>query len=479
MADDAQHIARRTDATATAPRIAEHAIVIGASIAGLLAARVLSDSYDRVTIVDRDALAPGLGENRRAVPQGLHAHALQPGGQLAIEQLLPGFREEARAAGAPSLRFAADMRIVAAGHPILRAHVGSDYAICSRPLLESLVRRRVRAIANVAIRDSCTVLGLTCREGRVTGVRVRGRAPGGEQALASDLVVAASGRGGRVPAWLASMGYERPAEDRVGVDVVYSSRLLRLRPGALGPDRVVLNGSWAQRPRGMALLAEEDGRWSLTLQGYGAAHRPPTDSAGFDAFVASVAEPHALQAIEQAERLGAIATYAFPSSLRRRYERLRRFPDGLLVIGDALCSFNPIYGQGMAVAAFEALALQRCLLRGGHGLPRRFFKAAAVPVDHAWKLAAGADVLMPGVEGQAGRADRLAGRYVERVMAVAAHDERIAHTFLEVLGMLATPTRLLRPMTALRVLRGARRRHSRGALPAERSAGTSGSPRRG
>lgn len=479
MADDAQHTALRTDATSSAPRVAEHAIVIGASIAGLLAARVLSDSYDRVTIIDRDELPLRLGENRRAVPQGLHAHAMQPGGQLAIEQLLPGFREEALEAGAPPLRFAADMRIVAAGHPILRAHVGSDYAICSRPLLESLIRRRVRAIGNVAIRDSCTALGLTCREGRVTGVQVRDRVPGSEQTLASNLVVAASGRGARVPVWLEEMGYERPAEERVSVDILYSSRLLRLRPEAFGADRGVVNGSSAARPRGMALVAEEDGCWSLTLQGYGAANRPPTDTAGFNAFAATVAEPHALEAIEQAETLGTIVTYAYPASMRRRYERLHRFPDGLLVIGDALCNFNPIYGQGMSVAAFEAVALQRCLRRGGHDLARRFFKAAAVPVDHAWKLANGADVLIPGVEGHAGLSDRLVGRYVERMMAVASHDERVARTFLEVIGMLAAPTRMLRPMTALRVLRGGRRRYSRGASLAERSAGTIGSPRRG
>jgi 2-polyprenyl-6-methoxyphenol hydroxylase-like FAD-dependent oxidoreductase len=472
MADDAQHTARRTGpkATTAAPRI-EHAVVIGASIAGLLAARVLSDSYERVTIIDRDALPSRLGENRRAVPQGFHAHAMQPGGQLAIEQLLPGFHEETLKAGAPPLRFAADMRIVAAGHPILRAHIGSDYAICSRPLLESLVRRRVQAIANVAIRDSCTVLGLTCGEGRVIGMHVRDGASGEEQTLASDLVVAASGRGARVPGWLESMGYERPAEERVGIDVLYSSRLLRLRAGVLGADRGVLNGSSARRPRGMALVAEEDGRWNLTLQGYGAAHRPPTDAAGFNAFVATVAEPHALEAIEQAETLGPIASYAFPASLRRRYDRLRRFPDGLLVIGDALCNFNPIYGQGMSVAAFEAVALQRCLGRGGHDLPRRFFKAAAVPVDHAWKLANSADVLMPGVEGHAGLPDRLAGRYVERLMAVASHDERVARTFLEVIGMLAAPTRMLRPMTALRVLRGGRRRNSRAHFHHANSAG--------
>ena len=442
------------------PRLGEHAIVIGASMAGLLAARVLSESYDRVTVLDRDRLPRGLDENRRAVPQGMHAHGLQPGGQLAIERLLPGFRDEALEAGALVLQAALDMRMTIAGNAIRRVELDGEYAIASRPLLEGLVRRRVRAIENVTIRDRHAVSGLVESKGRIVGVRAYDRAPGSEErTLRADLVVAASGRGGKVPSWLAQLGYERPVEDRIGVDVVYASRYLRRAPGSLGDDRAVLNGATPQRPRCMVVIAEEDGRWNLTLQGYGAEHRPPTDDAGFLEFLATVAEPDVLAELERAEPLSEIVTYAFPASLRRRYERIKRFPDGLLVMGDALCSFNPIYGQGMAVAALEAVALQDCLRDGDRRLTKRFFKAAMGPVEHAWKLAAGSDLEMPGVEGRPALPDRVVGRYMNRLLAVAAHDEVVARAFFEVMGMLSKPTCILRPAVVRRVLRrGATRR---------------------
>jgi 2-polyprenyl-6-methoxyphenol hydroxylase-like FAD-dependent oxidoreductase len=440
--------------TAPTPRLGEHAIVIGASMAGLLAARVLSDSYDRVTVLERDALPDGLAENRRAVPQGLHAHGLQPGGQLAIESLLPGLRAEALEAGGLPLNPALDMRLNIGGHDIRRVRIDGDYAVVSRPLLEGLVRRRVRAIKNVTIRDRCAVGALIADGERVVGVRAKDRASGSqEQALHADVVVAASGRGGKVPAWLEAIGYEKPVEERIGVDVMYASRQLRRPPGTFGDDRCVLSGATPERPRCMVVVAEEEDRWNLTLQGYGAEHCPPTDDAGFLEFLATVAEPDVLATLEHAEPLSQVSTYAFPASLRRRYDKLKRFPAGLLVMGDALCSFNPVYGQGMSVAAIEAVALRRCLRDGDRRLAKRFFKAANAPVGDAWKLAGGSDIEMPEVEGRAALPDRIVGRYMNRLLAVAAHDDAVARAFVEVFGMLARPTSLLRPAIARRVLR--------------------------
>jgi len=443
----------RTDRNA--PRAGEHAIVIGASMAGLLAARVLSDSYDRVTVLDRDRLPAGLTENRRAVPQGRHAHGLQLGGQVALEGLLPGLRDETLAAGAPPLRPGVEMRFKLAGSEVARAEVGGDGSVASRPLLEGLIRRRVRAIENVTVHDRCGVEDLLSHDGRVTGVRARDRnAPGSEPIdLRADLVVAASGRGGRVPKWLEAMGYERPAEQRVDVDIMYSSRNLRVRPGALGDDKIVLNAAHPGRPRGVAMLIEENGTWNVTLYGYGDAHRPPTDTEGFNAFAATVSDPDVAAAIAQAEPANEIATYAYPASVRRRYDKLRRFPEGLLVMGDAMCSFNPIYGQGMTVATLEAVALQRCLREGDANLARRFFKAARGPVEHAWKLSTGGDLALPEIEQTAPLPDRVINRYMERLVATAAHDEVVARTFFEVTGMLKPPTALLTPAIARRVLR--------------------------
>ncbi len=448
---------RRPDGPA-GPGAGARAIVVGASMAGLLAARVLADFYDEVLVLDRDVLPEGLSGARRAVPQGRHAHALQPAGQQTLERLFPGLIDEALQAGGAPYRPGVDWRFRAGGHLLARAALGGAAAVTSRPLLEGLVRRRVRALANVGLRERWEVLGLEAEGGRVTGVRARSRGDLGDPAvLRADLVVAASGRGSRLAGWLRALGYEAPAEERVAVDIHYASRHVRLPAGALRDAKAVIDGPRPGRPRGIAMIIEEGDRWNVTLYGYGREQRPPTDDAGFLAFAATVAEPDVAAALEQAQPLDEIATHAFPASLRRRYDRLRRFPEGLVVTGDASCSFNPIYGQGMTVAALEAAALERCLLEGDHRLARRFFKAAAGPIGDAWKLATGADLALPEVEGRAPLPDRVVNRYLERLLTVAEDDQDVSRAFVEVLSMLRRPAHLMTPAIATRVLRGSTR----------------------
>jgi 2-polyprenyl-6-methoxyphenol hydroxylase-like FAD-dependent oxidoreductase len=441
------------------PRAGAHAIVIGASMAGLLTARVLADSYDRVTVLDRDRLPDGLDEQRRAVPQGRHAHGLQPGGQMAIERLLPGFTEEATRAGAPQWRPGVDMRFdTGGGNFITTIEAGPPATMASRPFLEGTVRRRVAAIANVSLRDQTSVTRLMHHGGRVSGVVLREGAAGNpERELRADLVVAATGRGAKVPAWLEAMGYERPAEERVDVDIMYASRNLRLRPGALGNEKIVLIAPQSGRPRGMAMLVDEHGTWKVTLNGYGEAHHPPTDPAGWMAFAMSIVDAEVAAELAQAEPVNDIVSFAYPASVRRRYEKLRSFPDGLLVIGDAICSFNPIYGQGMMIAAMEAVALQRCLRSGADRLAPRFFKAATGTVNQAWKLSTGGDLALDEVAQVAPLPDRIIGRYMERLLRAAAHDKVVARAFLEVTGMIRPLPALLTPAMVRRVLRGSRR----------------------
>jgi 2-polyprenyl-6-methoxyphenol hydroxylase-like FAD-dependent oxidoreductase len=420
-------------------------VVIGASIAGLLAARVLSEFYEQVTIFERDQL-PDVGEGRKAVPQGRHPHALLGSGRRAIEGLLPGFSDELVAAGGLCAT-AREVRVVVAGHELSREADGADVLLASRPLIEGLVRRRVHALANVTVWESRDVLELLASpdDGRVTGVRVRSRrGERVEQQVHADLVVAASGRAARLPAWLEGLGYPRPDEERLPIDVMYASRLVRLRPGAFA-DKVVLIGARPGLPRGLFLVAQENQQWLVTPSGYSTEHHPPTDEDGYLEFIGTLAPPDVLAAIRDAEPLGDIVTHGFPANQRRRYEHLKRFPDGLLVIGDAISNFNPLYGQGMSVAALEAIALRRCLERGERRLARRFFRSAAKIVDQAWELAVGGDLGLPEVEGNRSLMLHLSNAYLERLLRVAEHDPVVATAFNDVCDLLSPPTAVMRP----------------------------------
>jgi len=431
-----------------------HAIVIGASVAGLLAARVLADAYARVTIVERDELPP-VGEGRKAVPQGSHAHVLLASGQRAIEELLPGITGELFAAGAQSGRALREIRLVIAGHPLTREAEGADVLLASRPLIEGHIRRRVLALTSVTVRERCDAVELlaSADRHRVTGVRVRDRSTQGcEEALGAALVVAAGGRAARVPALLESLGYSRPREDRLAVDLVYVSRRVRLRPGALAGDKLIGIGARPGLPRGLWLIAQED-HWILTAFGYGAEHHPPTDEEGYLAFAATVAPPDMLAAIRESHPLGPLVTHGFPANQRRRYDRLKRFPEGLLVLGDAISSFNPLYGQGMSVAALEAIELRRCLEQGQHR-PDRFFRAAGKIVSQAWDMAVGGDLALPEVAGHRPLTLRITNGYIERLLRVAEYDPMVAQAFGDVSDLLAPPREVLKPRILWRVLRG-------------------------
>ena len=448
-------------------KIGDHAVVLGASIAGLLAARVLADAYERVTVVERDPL-PDTAEHRRGVSQGRHAHVLVTRGAQILDQLFPGLLDDLAAGGAPVIRDLAEFRFSPAGHLLCLEGRPADPFICqaSRPYLEGQVRARVRALPTVETVDRCEVVGLvttTTRE-RVTGVRILRRAAGGaEETVDADLVLDATGRGGRTPAWLATMGYDQPPEERLTIHLRYATRHLRLRPGALRGQKFVAIGAEPGRPTGFVLFAQEEDRWILTAIGYDG-HHPPTDPEGFLAFVETAAPPDVFAAIRDAEPLDDIVAYRFPANLRRRYERLRRFPTGLLVFGDALCSSNPAYALGMSVAALQAAALQDTLASGDRDLARRFFRAAAKPVNMAWQLTTGSDLALPQVQGPRPLPVRVINAYVDRVLTAAERDPAVAERFLRVAALQDPATRLFRPLTALRVVLGSRRRRPEPAI---------------
>ena len=432
----------------------DHAAVLGGSIAGLLAARVLADTYPQVTVLDRDALAPGVAP-RRGAPQGRHIHALLARGQLALEELFPGLTEELVAHGAPVGDMLGDARLLLGGHRLARARTGLSVVSVSRPLLEDRIRARVRALRAVSFAPPCDVVGLRpSHDGRrVTGVRVMRRADASaEETLAADLVVDATGRGSRTPRWLAPLGFGRPEEEQVRVDVGYATRRYRLSADGLSGDLACVHGPTPDRLRGGALARLEGDTWMLTLFGMLGDH-PPKDPTGFDRFASSLRFPDLHDAIRGAEPIDDPVGFRFPADVRRRYERMRRFPDGLLVFGDAICSFNPIYGQGMTVAALQALALRDELRPDTTPSTRSVLRALARVIDAPWELAIGADLSVPEVHGPRPARRRLANGYVRRLQARAAADPELSLAFVRVTGLIDPPEALLRPATALRVLR--------------------------
>ena len=442
-------------------KIGDHAVVLGAGMAGLLAARVAADAYECVTVVERDPL-PQTAQNRRGVSQGRHAHILLPSGARVISELFPGLLADLETGGTPVIRDFSELRFSLAGRLLcLRGRPAEPFIYqASRPYLEHHLRARVRALPGVEIVDRCEAVGFatSATRDRVTGVRILRRAAGGaEETLDADLILDATGRSGRTPAWLATLGYDQPPEERLAVQVKYASRHLRMGPGALGGEKFVAIGAVPGRPTGLVLFGQEEDRWILTLVGYDR-HHPPTDPEGFLVFVETIAPPDVFAAIRDAEPLDDIVANRFPANLRRRCERLRRFPAGLLVFGDGICSSNPAYALGMSVAALQAIALRDSLTRGDRNLAGRFFRAARKPIDMAWQLTVGSDLALSQGREPRPLPVRVMNAYVNRVLTAAERDSTVAEQFLEVAALQHTATRLFRPSTALRVLLGNLRR---------------------
>lgn len=427
------------------------AVVLGGGMAGLLAARVLADAYSEVLVVDRDKLI-GVSGPRRGVPHGRHAHALLARGQQILDELFPGLTAELGAAGVPAGDLACDLRWYFNGQRLQPGHTGLLSVSATRPVLESYVRQRVSALPNVGFAERCDILApATAPSGRVAGVLVRHADDGLEERIAADLVIDATGRGSRTPAWLAELGYQRPDEDKVKIGLAYTTRHFRLRSDPYGTDLSINPVASPANPRGAFFPKLPGDKSMLSLTGILGDH-PPTDHEGFLAFAKSLPVPDIYEAIRDAEPLDDPVTFQFPASIRRRYERLTRFPEGLLVMGDGVCSFNPVYGQGMTVAAIEAITL-RDHLDHGRPKPRQFFRDISRAIDAPWDISASGDLSFPDVEGRRTLKVRLGNAYIARLHAAAAHDGRLTASFMRAAGLVDPPQALMRPSVVLRVLR--------------------------
>ncbi|MGW5281091.1 NAD(P)/FAD-dependent oxidoreductase [Streptomyces collinus] len=434
------------------------AVVIGAGVAGILAAAALAPVVDRVVVLDRDAL-PDTPEHRKGVPQGRHAHLMMDGGLAAMDTLVPGtdMRGHLLAAGAHEIHLSRDMialtpegwfhRWRRREHPMIT---------CSRALLDWAVRTAVLdSCAGIEIRQA-QVVGLMGSGERVTGVRVL--ADGAEESLEADFVVDASGRGSRIVKWLERLGIDGIRERTVDSGLVNSTRIYRVPRGAEDwPLTLVQPRPHTGEPgRSGMIVPIEGGRWMVSLGG-SRGGEPPKDPDGFVEYALALPHPVVGQLIARAEPLTQVFTSHSTSNARRYLEKAPAWPDGLVVLGDALATFNPSYGQGMSVAALGARILARNVHRrwGGPGLARRIQRELAKPVEGAWTLAVSSDVLYPGVVGgEPTASDLFAARYSKRLTRAATGSYTAASALWDVTGLRAAPTRLMRPGALLAALNG-------------------------
>jgi 2-polyprenyl-6-methoxyphenol hydroxylase-like FAD-dependent oxidoreductase len=424
-------------------------------MAGLGVARALANHFERVTVVERDEL-PTVTQHRKGVPQGQHAHGLLPSGYRILSDYFPGMMDALAADGAQPGDLTGDFLWFQYGAWKLRADCGLTAILVSRPHLERAVRERVAALPRLTLLQNHQaeepVFDAAAR--RVTGVRLRNRATGEAFELAADLVVDALGRGSPSPRWLAAWGYGTVSESTVPIEVGYATAIFERRPGDLhGSTGAVIAGTAPQSKRLAAALSAEGDRWIVTLGG-SLRDYPPTDLAGWKAFAASLPAPEVADLVRDRAPLGPIASYRFPANRHCHYETFAAFPDGYLVTGDAVCSFNPIYGQGMSVALSEARALDDCLAAGDAGLARRFFAQASQIIASPWAIATGEDYRHPEVEGKRPPGFALISRYMARAHRAAARDPVVMKQFFRVASLLAPPPAMMAPAIAWRVLLG-------------------------
>lgn len=416
----------------------ERVIILGAGLAGMFAAAACTGGGRTVTVLERDTL-PSVPDPRAGVPQGHQPHVLLYRGLLALEQLMPGLGAALAGAGAVEIDTGDLAWLGEVGWSLYRS---PQFRILSatRPLLEHLVLTRVRGQRGVSVLDGT----------RVVSVRRGGDSPwqvitGDGGVHDADLVVDASGRGSRSPTWLAEAGVGPSVISEVNAHTGYATRVYAVPPGRIEPAGVVV----LQRPETLAgglALPVEGGRWLVAAVGSGE-HRPPRDTEEFEAFLRGLPDPALAEVVDSGEPLSEVAVHRQTANRRYHYDRVRSWPEALVVVGDALCAFNPVYGQGVAVAACEALLLRDALQRGwrrdsGRRLLRDFARLTALP----WDIATSQDLRKPTSDGVPSVVAALTGRWTEELNRLSVHgDERAAWALTRVYHLMASPRVLMSP----------------------------------
>lgn len=465
--DDQPSAPPTPEPTASIPPLAEpgqtHAVIIGGGMAGLFAGRVLAAYMDRVTIIERDHY-PDTPANRKGVPQALHLHNMVNQGWSIMEGMYPGLGNELVKAGAVTINWPADLLWLGRTGWSPRFDAGIRTYSCKRQMLEWHIQRRMAKSNKITFLQGYTVTDLLWSADRrsIEGVRVREYSPESFQPNSSGtdipatIVVDASGKLSQTPRWLTEMGYATPREEAVKAYVGYATRYYRLKEGDNGPDwKVLLEQS---RPpdlnRAAGMFRVENNEWVLTLVGMGSKNNPPTDEEGFHAFMQSLPSPAVYDFVQTLEPISPIYSYRVPQNRLLHYEELTRWPERFLILGDAVCVFNPVYGHGISVIAQSIVAMEQCLheqfrwpANGNmHGLSRRFQQRLAKVLSDPWMFTVGEDLRYPTTEGgKRDLATQMLHFYIDGVMMYALENPDAHRTLIQVMHLVKPPTAFLRP----------------------------------
>lgn len=400
-----------------------HAVVLGGSVAGMLAAAAVARHLDAVTVVERDVLPAG-PDHRRGLPQARHAHLLWSGGARVIDRLLPGTLDLLLRAGAHKIGVYQDM-VSLTSHGWQHRFPTDHFMIaCSRSLLDWTVRDHARARPAITVLDGMEARGLLGDAERVSGVRLCGTADGAVTELEADLVVDATGRGSRLRRGLAGLGLPDVLEEVVDSGIAYATRIYRAPVESFPVVSHYADHRTGRPGHNVVLLPIEGGHWMVTVSGTRGGE-PPADEEGFAEFVHGARHPLVSELIAGAEPVTAVRGTRSTANRRFRYEALNRWPDGLVVLGDALAAFNPIYGHGMSAAALCAAALGEEVGQSGTGggMARRAQKSIGAVVDAPWSLAVSQDVFYPGC-----RVDVADARWIEVLRRQRAFADLVTET---------------------------------------------------
>ena len=433
----------------------QHAIVLGGSLTGLLTAKVLSKYFTQVTIIEKDPIHRQ-PEARKGQPQTRHLHGLLPSGLKVMSKYFTGLADEITSYGAKVFDFAASMNWYCYGGFRKSFPIDIKSVFISRPLLEHIIRERVLALFNVRLVDNTIAKHLTTDDKqKITGVVTEEKLSGRTQSFSADLIVDCTGRGSRTPQWLKELGYAEIKVSEVKVNVGYTTRMYKRDPGdPRGENWIAYSPQAPAETRFGAAFPIEGDRWMVTVGGWHGDHAP-TENPGYLEFVKSLPNPHLYDIVTKNEPASEFVQYKFPFSIRRHYEKLRRFPEGFLVLGDAISSFNPIYAQGMSSASLQVEVLDKMLAENvaEKELAKVFFKRSKKIIDTIWGLATGEDFRYPLTVGSRPIGIKLINRYVAKIHRATTKDQVVCGAFLKVIGLLKPPASLFHPNILWKVMR--------------------------